>query len=270
MTLKGVTQDSRKGDDTPVCRGGRGDGKSNVRPPFWRDAVFALLIAALLGKLLALAPAIDLTVAGWFHEPNPTGASRFPFYDTWAGQGIRILVPLVTLVLALGLPLLLVAQAIRRWIEPGVRLLLPQKGVAWLILSLIVGPVLLVNEGLKAFSGRARPAHLDIFGRDKDFTPVFSWADQCVSNCSFVSGDVALATWFLAFLPLLPPGRRPVFTVAVLVAVVLVAASRIAHGAHFLSDVLFAFVVTVIALRLTWAAMVRLTGPLAAPHLRSQ
>jgi membrane-associated phospholipid phosphatase len=64
---------------------------------------------------------------------------------------------------------------------------------------------------------------------------------ECPSNCSFVSGHAALGFSLVAFAFLFPPGdmRRRV-TVAALAIGTVIGLGRIAQGAHFLSDVVYA------------------------------
>jgi lipid A 4'-phosphatase len=110
--------------------------------------------------------------------------------------------------------------------------------LAFLILSLALGPGLLVNEVFKAESGRARPGQVEQFGGEKSFTPVFQPADQCTRNCSFVSGHAAMG-FYLIGLAWVRQDRRWLWLG--IAAGALVGAARILQGGHFLSDVLFGF-----------------------------
>ena len=118
--------------------------------------------------------------------------------------------------------------------------------------TLVVGPWLLVNEVLKSHVGRARPAQIEAFGRDRSFSPAFVVSDQCQTNCSFVSGDVAIAVWlFCAVGWAFRRGRR-YWLVAAMVGGAMVGLLRMLVGAHFLSDVLFAILFTLFCNALCW------------------
>lgn len=116
--------------------------------------------------------------------------------------------------------------------------------------SYVVGPGLIVNAFLKSYSGRARPRQIELFGGEKTFSPALSFADQCEKNCSFVSGEAStLATvsaiLLLVVAPRLPGYLRVIFSVCVLAVAFFGSGLRVAFGAHFLSDVLFAWVISV-------------------------
>jgi len=112
--------------------------------------------------------------------------------------------------------------------------------VGFLVVSLAVGPGLLVESVLKSFSGRARPRDITVFGGEHPFTPAIWLADSCERNCSFVSGHAALAFWTTAFAFVCPAPYRAWVLVGGLVLGGLMGLARMAEGAHFLSDVFFA------------------------------
>jgi membrane-associated phospholipid phosphatase len=66
-------------------------------------------------------------------------------------------------------------------------------------------------------------------------------AAECPRNCAFVSGHAALGFSLVAFAFLVPPGlaRRAILAAALAIGVV-IGLGRIAQGAHFLSDVVYA------------------------------
>jgi lipid A 4'-phosphatase len=115
------------------------------------------------------------------------------------------------------------------------------KALIFLVVSLTVGPGLLANTLLKDHWGRARPVQIEAFGGAHRFTPAPLLAADCERNCAFVSGHAALGFSLVAFAFLLPPGRsRRYGIVAALGFGILVGLGRIAQGAHFLSDVVYA------------------------------
>lgn len=119
----------------------------------------------------------------------------------------------------------------------------------------ILGPIVVVNVVLKANWGRARPRELEEFGGSLEFTPFWDWTNQCVSNCSFTSGEVAgISMLFIALAFLLSrPVRYAVFLIGVLTAG-LVSWMRIAMGGHFASDTVMSIILmTIVAAELYYA-----------------
>ena len=177
-------------------------------------------------------PETDQAAAAYFH----TGGNGFllrdgiahRFVDEWIRPHIKAL---VILMLALACVSLGSGGRVLGW---------PPRAITFVVLSYAIGPGLLVNGLLKTFIGRARPKHIMEFGGDKLFSAALAPANQCASNCSFVSGDVAFAAGTLALALLLSGTRR---RVAVLLSLILTAVTgyyRMAVGAHFLSDVVLA------------------------------
>lgn len=118
---------------------------------------------------------------------------------------------------------------------------LDRKAVIFLLATIALGPGFLANTILKDHWGRARPSQIEEFGGTRQFTPAPLLATECASNCSFVSGHAALGFSLVAFAFLLPHGglRRRIAVTALAVGA-LVGLGRMAQGAHFLSDVVYA------------------------------
>jgi lipid A 4'-phosphatase len=118
------------------------------------------------------------------------------------------------------------------------------KKTAYLFLVLVLGAGLIVNATLKDNFGRVRPRDVQEFGGSRHFTPAFVITNGCKTNCSFSSGDAAGAFFSLA-LALALSRRRAITAVAVGFGVV-VSFSRIAIGAHFLSDTVTSYFVMLV------------------------
>lgn len=108
----------------------------------------------------------------------------------------------------------------------------------YIMLSIAIGPGLLVNHIFKENFGRARPAQVKDFGGDKNFTRAFEYSKECSHNCSFSSGHAAMAyslTNFAYIVPRILFSR--IYSIALLFGS-LVGLSRVLMGGHFLSDIL--------------------------------
>jgi lipid A 4'-phosphatase len=193
---------------------------------------------------------VAFTLAIFFFAPRVDLATSGLFYDPERG-----------FVLASWPPILLLFHAIP-WIAEGTLILgavaaswlvllgrplwrLDRKALIFLIASTAAGPGFLANTLLKDHWGRARPTQIEAFGGTHHFTPAPLPAAECDRNCAFVSGHAALAFSLVSFAFLLPPGnsrRRGI--AAALGFGVLVGMGRITQGAHFLSDVVYAGLLT--------------------------
>jgi lipid A 4'-phosphatase len=114
--------------------------------------------------------------------------------------------------------------------------------VRWMVVlaTLIVGPGLVANVLLKDQMGRARPSQTEQFGGTKAFTPPLVVTNQCERNCSFVSGE-ASSMFALFFGLAMVAGERARAPLAVgIVLGSFAGLIRMAQGAHFFSDVVFA------------------------------
>ncbi len=119
------------------------------------------------------------------------------------------------------------------------------KKVSYLLLVLVLGAGVVVNGVFKDDFGRARPRDIVEFGGSKEFTPAFVVSRECKRNCSFSSGDGAGA--FFAVALALALSRKRAMLMAALAYGTLVSFSRVASGAHFLSDSVVSFFVMLIS-----------------------
>lgn len=122
------------------------------------------------------------------------------------------------------------------------------------LLAFVLGPYVLVNLGLKSFSGRPRPYETDLFGGDLPFASAGSFTGQCQNNCSFVSGEAAGAGWLICLIPLVPRRLKP-FLVPPIVAVSLMTpVLRVSFGGHYLSDVTLGWLSSIVIYFAVFAA----------------
>lgn len=117
-----------------------------------------------------------------------------------------------------------------------------KKRLRFALLGFILGPIigcgLVANLYFKDTWGRARPVYINEFGGDKNFTRPFVKSDQCIKNCSWISGETSGA-FSLMFGTLLL--RNHIFLVCNYILGLLVFFCRLSMGGHFFSDNIFAF-----------------------------
>lgn len=211
---------------------------------------WALIAFALLAFVFVAWPEIDLAVAACFHQndwawllapDNPLVA--------WPYQGLphfgRLL---VTFFLGLWL-----VTFVRRFASLRTLRLL----FFFMLAGALVGPVIVVDAGLKNHFGRARPAQTEALGGNLAFTPAFVISDQCQRNCSFVSGHVATTAFIMVFGWLGSPHLRRRWLLISLAAAAYMSLIRMSVGGHFLSDCLFAWFATYFSLWLVEFAFAR-------------
>jgi len=192
--------------------------------------------AILLSCFFVLVPEADLWVSGWFGsaEDGFPLRRREPWRTIYAiGNEIEF-----DLLVAAVVALFLTAFA-RRGVFDRYR---PQ--ILFVILSFALVPGILVNEGIKRFSGRPRPRNIVDFGGEFEFVRLFDFTGPCTHNCSFVSGHAALGFAFIAFALVLNGRYRRIGVMLALAAGAVFSVGRVVQGGHFLSDVVFAGIVT--------------------------
>lgn len=182
--------------------------------------------------VLTLYPEVDLGVSGFFH-----GDRGFDLAASWwatigqASVGYFICSALLAVVGIYAF------NRVARRNAFGVDLRI----VGYLLLVLVIGSGLVVNGILKNGFGRARPRNVVQFGGAQQFTPAFVVSNECDTNCSFSSGEGSGAFFSLALALALSRRRAPIVAAAVYGG--LISFSRVAAGAHFLSDAVVSFFV---------------------------
>jgi lipid A 4'-phosphatase len=197
-------------------------------------AVFGLMGAALLA--LVFWPRLDLVVSGWFYESG----QRFFLAEHPVFLALHVLAVRGAWALGGALLALALAAAMRRKAVGGVT----AKGWLFALLALLIGPALIANGVFKDHWGRARPREVVEFGGASSFSPAFMPQPVATRNGSFVSGDASFGFYLPCFAYLAPLASRrklsrPMFWGG-MAAGGAFGLARIAMGAHFLSDVLFA------------------------------
>jgi lipid A 4'-phosphatase len=189
----------------------------------------------MLAILFVVFPSIDLGVAGWFYLPP----RHFVIGETWIGRffdsdvhfGMEWFLPVLVGVFVYG-----IYRKRPFWN-------LTPRNFLFVTLTIALGAGLVTNVIFKDSWGRARPSQVMEFGGTKQFSPPFMRSTQCDKNCSFVSGDASLAASFLAF-AMIARRNRLRWWVGLSSFTAIVGLMRMGRGSHFLSDVVFAILFT--------------------------
>jgi len=203
-----------------------------------------LIIAVVCGLLLGLFPDIDLFVANIFYNST---LRDFPLRLTLEVEVVRRSSMLLIWIIATASVFMTILQvALGRYGFAQAR-----KTLVYLVVSMLLGPGIIVNAGLKNYWGRPRPIEITEFGGSERFTSWWDPTGTCTANCSFVAGESATAFWTIAPASLLP---QPWSTYGYAIAVTLglfTGLLRMAFGAHFLSDVIFSGIIIYFTVWLT-------------------
>jgi membrane-associated phospholipid phosphatase len=209
-----------------------------------------LRLIALIGLILTLIfwtfPQLDIWASGLFFD-----GTYFPMRSLDGPRLLRRLGILVPRLAILGLVLFLLARLI--W--PTLKKHLSIQKALFLLGSAAIGPGLLVNLVFKSHWGRARPVQTDLFGGEWSFSNVWIIANNCQSNCSFVSGEGAMGFWFLGLALLLPLVHRKSALWCLGWFGALISVNRMAFGGHYLSDILLSWVITAFVMVALWKFM---------------
>jgi lipid A 4'-phosphatase len=207
--------------------------------PSGARTVFIILagLAVLTGIVFAVAPGLDLAVASHFHA-IAVRESMPRLYR--AIEVARSLEPVVTTIAVAPA----IAVLIIKMFWPKRPTPMPARAALFLVLSLVLGPGLLVNAVLKDHWSRPRPGMVTTLGGAMDFKPWWDPRGACEANCSFVSGETSSAVWLTAPALLVPLPWRYAALGGVAVYASAIAFMRLLLGGHFLSDVIFAAIFT--------------------------
>jgi membrane-associated PAP2 superfamily phosphatase len=210
------------------------------RASFQRPLLLILLLLAAVSLIFVLAPQLDLAFSRLFYDP----ATGFSAGRATLVESVREAGELATWTILITVAALLPLKVI----FPNLPLLISPRKILFVLSSYAIGPGLIVNLVLKDFWGRARPREVVEFAGDATFSRAWWISKECHLNCSFVSGEAASAFCLLTLAFLVRPSWRPVVAVAIFLFAVAVSLARIAAGAHFLSDVLIAWLIVLLVM----------------------
>jgi lipid A 4'-phosphatase len=204
-----------------------------------------------LSLLLALVPTLstrlDLQAAALFAGPQ----AWLPAMDWWWVALINAYVPTVFRWCLVAALLAWIAASLNaRWHAWRLPLL-------FVVVAGVLGPGAVVNWGFKDNWQRARPYQVENFGGTQKFSRAAVMTDQCDANCSFVSGHVSCGV-FLISLGLVHRRRQRTWAALGVLSGLAIGFARMADVAHWLSDVLWAFPITLAVSWLVWKALLPL------------
>jgi lipid A 4'-phosphatase len=227
------------------------------------NRAIAVTVALLVvnGGVFALWPGLDLATSHlFFVEGAFVGRSGL-----WpVARAFFNITPFIVLVAFVGLFLLRRSGASVAYAPTG-------PALAFLILTMAVGPGLVVNLGLKDHAHRPRPTQTQDFGGSHPFRPWYRFDGGCDKNCSFVGGEASEAFWMTAPASLVPPPYTPAALAGAAVFGVLTSLLRVAAGGHYLSDVIFGALLSVLIVQIALRLMLGLrpTSAYAEPLARA-
>jgi membrane-associated PAP2 superfamily phosphatase len=212
--------------------------------------VIALAVASTAGIVFAIWPQIDLELAAPFFDAEKRQFSRALDPTYWR---LRDAVSwLITLIVMPAVVALIV-----KLVSPRRPMLIPGRAALLMLLTLALGPGVLSNLVFKENWSRPRPIDVAEFGGAEHFRPWWDPRGDCPKNCSFVAGEPSGAFWTLAPAALAPPPWRALAYGGALAFGAAVGLLRMAAGAHFFSDVVFAGVFTFLVIWLTHGFLYR-------------
>lgn len=223
------------------------------------DTAARPILLTLLGLMMAttllfwLMP-LDLMVSGLFYDPQADRLHAWPVKENPFVQFCYKAAPALTLTIAL--PALFIvlfggwSARLKRWrAHAGV-----------IVLTVILGPGLLVNAIFKDHWDRARPVQTTDFGGPYPYTPPLK-IGQAEEGKSFPCGHCSAGFALAALWLLLRRHRRGLALAALVVALLLGASmgfSRMAAGGHYLSDVIWSAWLSFFAAWLSYYVILRI------------
>jgi lipid A 4'-phosphatase len=205
-----------------------------------RGIAVTIVLLIVTGVVFALWPGLDLATSHLFYVDGAF-AGRSGLWP--AARAFFNITPFVVLAGFAVLYLLRRAGRVVAYAPSG-------RALAFLILTMAIGPGLVVNLGLKDHAHRPRPTQTDDFGGSHPFRPWFRFDGGCAKNCSFVGGEASEAFWMTAPASLVPAPYTAAAFVGAVVFGALTSLLRVAAGGHYLSDVIFGALLSVLIVQI--------------------
>jgi lipid A 4'-phosphatase len=204
--------------------------------------VQCLILIAVTSALFLAFPGIDPWFTGLFYNKG------FLVSNLEAFGALREFHRRITALI----PTVLVAVLLIKLAWPHRRSLLRPRDIVFILSTLAIGPGIVTNLLFKDVWGRPRPYQVLDYGGHVPFVGVWHMTDYCTRNCSFVSGEGSSAIWLMTLAILLPEHwRRSGLWVLGFLALAL-SLNRVAFGAHFLSDIVLAWWITLLVIAIEY------------------
>lgn len=218
-------------------------------------SVYLLMLGASIAVALvpALFPSLDMAAAAFFFQSNPPLKASQWLWVEWVNEYTPDIFRALVILCLIGWIFASLVPRLRHWCLT----------LAFVGLSVAMGPGL-ATWAVKEHHLRARPFDVVEFGGVRQFTPALVKANQCDDNCAFASGHAACG-FFFASLMLLDPRRRWWWIAAGTAGGLAIGLARMAVGAHWLSDVLWAFPITLFSSWFVWHVLALFYHPKKKP-----
>ena len=218
--------------------------------------MIALAIGAVTGVAFGWFPQLDLKLSGLFFDPE---TRQFTLLHQVRFEHLSWPAHLrdwsMWLVAALAVPA--GAALAAKCFFPTTRMRVGGRAIVFLLATIALGPGVLVNAVLKEHWDRPRPIAVREFNGPEHFVAWWDPRGACRHNCSFVAGEASGAFWTLAPAALAPAPVRIFAYAAAITFGGAVGMLRMAFGAHFFTDVVFAGVFTFLIVWIVHGALYR-------------
>jgi len=198
-------------------------------------------LTTILSILLYINPDLDIEISRLFYDE---ASKSFPLRK----HIISIILYKAIYVLAVGiggiclLSLFLHLRKIQHKYLPSKRFLI------FILISLILGPGIVVHWGFKDTFERARPVNIEEFGKTKKYTGPYILSNQ--KGKSFISGHSSMG-FFMTALAFYFSGRKRAIAYSAGITFGFISASaRVVQGAHFFSDVILSAIITLLIIHI--------------------
>jgi len=192
----------------------------------------AILIVLVVATVLIASTGLDLRIAKLFYVPG----EGFPIGDLQPWRSLHVYGAMPAFFLA-GAGLLALFGSLFKPI------LVPYRSASlFLLLFLILGPWLLVNEAFKEHWGRPRPRQLIEFAGNQQFSQPWEMKKDLPKNNSFPCGEASVGFYLFAPYFVLRRKRSGLACSWLVLGIAygsITGVARIAQGAHFVSDVMW-------------------------------
>ena len=204
--------------------------------------VFVEIIILVLLTLIISSFNLDIKVQKLFYQANSSSSVWFmkenPFWQFGYHYGT---LPAILLTFAALIGLIL------SWIKPKIK---NYRRYFWLIiLTLFIGPGLVVNAVFKDHWGRPRPRQVQQFGGRWEFKQIWQPGTPGKGK-SFPCGHCSMGFFFITLYYVFKRKRKVLASSSIAFSIALglfIGFARISQGGHFLSDVLWSWGLTYLA-----------------------